>query len=514
MDILKMVSHWSEVCPDKPAVISHGKSLTYRQLNDYSSRLALYLDGKCHGSKNPVVVYGHKHPFMLVCFLACAKSGRAYCPVDTSISDVCLTTILDSVNPPVLFALEKLPLLYDSANIITLSQLTVLLKEERMSIEEVKLLTALLTPVQGTDTFYVMFTSDSDQLPDGVQISAHSLNQYLEWSSHLDAVMEKQNTIMLNQAPFSFSLSVIDLYTALACGQTLWCLPGSIQNDSRLVIQTLKASRAGVLVSTPAFADRCLGNPSFNQKQLPEVRLFLFCKEILSNRTVHELQLRFPRARIFNTYAPAESAAFVTALEITPQINQTYSPLPVGYIKPGIRIEIHDSHKHRLPDEKKGEIVLMGDTVSSGYYKNDFNTRKVFFQCQKDGKVLQGCRTRDLGYIKKGMLFYCGRADSQVKLHGCKIELENIENSLLKLPQVAGAAVLPHRRGKRINGLYAYVICPEKEISDRSYAARLKEDLLSLLPEYMIPKRFFFLKQFPITGNGKIDKKALGNMLF
>ena len=82
----------------------------------------------------------------------------------------------------------------------------------------------------------------------------------------------------------------------------------------------------------------------------------------------------------------------------------------------------------------------------------------------------------------------------------------------MKLPQVSRAAVLPHIREHRVRNLYAYVVFPEKSISDKSYSARLKEDLLSILPEYMIPKKFIYVNRFPVSQNGKLDLNALKNM--
>ena len=125
--------------------------------------------------------------------------------------------------------------------------------------------------------------------------------------------MEKRKVpVFLNQAPFSFDLSVMDLYTCLAMGGTLYCLGKTVQSDYARLMQALGESHTSVWVSTPSFADMCLSEPRFYRDLLPELDTFLFCGETLQNRTVKKLHQRFPDARIFNTYGPTESTVAVT----------------------------------------------------------------------------------------------------------------------------------------------------------------------------------------------------------
>src|SRR5699024_5442502 len=114
----------------------------------------------------------------------------------------------------------------------------------------------------------------------------------------------------------------------------------------------------------------------------------------------------------------------------------------------------------------------LGDTVSPGYYKNSFLTKESFFTCIRDGRELHGYHTGDLGYLLDGVLFCCGRIDLQVKLHGYQVELEDIERNLLRLPQISRAAVLPKVRNHKVSNLYAWVVCPDKHISDKTYTSR------------------------------------------
>lgn len=520
-DLLSLLSEHALRCPGQPALICGTEQITYGELEDYSSRLALYLDGKCRHTKNPIVVYGHKHPFMAVCFLACAKAGRPFCPVDTSIPAPQLQMILDNTAPPVIFAVEALPASCQCHFVLPLEQIRLLLKETRISSREVSLLTSALKPSRQEDLFYILFQAEENGIPRGVEITADCLDRSLdpfvytqqETCTEQEVLPGSRSAVVLNQTPFSFPLSAANFYAALARCDTLWCLDRKTQTDPELLASSLRCSRASVFVGTPSFAEACLDLADFCQETLPDLKHFHFCGELLENKTVQKLYARFPAARIYNTYGHGETTSAVTQICITPELARTAGPLPCGSPRSGTFAEIWDSSGNPVEEGRKGEIVILGDTVSPGYYKNSFLTKESFFTCIRDGRELHGYRTGDLGYLLDGVLFCCGRIDLQVKLHGYQVELEDIERNLLRLPQISRAAVLPKVRNHKVSNLYAWVVCPDKHISDKTYTSRLKEDLLSFLPEHLIPKKFIFVKQLPVNGSGRLDRQALEHMV-
>lgn len=534
MNILERIKEHAVNSPDRIALCCGQEKLSYGKLWDYSERLAVWLGTEAGDDRSPVAVYGHKHPWMIVCFLACVKSGRAYCPIDLSVPDARVNLILQTLPSKLVLTTE--PLQADGGNKRIIS------REELKSVFESPgndQVSETENWVSGEATYYIIFTSGSTGNPKGVQITADCLNHYLDWSVNLGGKPEeKQGRVFLNQAPFSFDLSVMDLYTCLALGGTLYCLEKSVQSDYRLLMDSLKESDACVWVSTPSFADICLSEPSFDSRLMPQLKNFLFCGETLGNRTARKLQQRFPDACIVNTYGPTESTVAVTEVTVTPELEQTENPLPVGKAKPGTRIEIRDEEGKVLPEGEKGEIIILGNTVSSGYFGRKDLTEKSFFvkkiheddPDEHSGKTqeysVRGYRTGDRGFLKNGMLYYCGRIDLQVKLHGYRIELEDIENNLCRLPCVEQAVVLPNSRGGKVSSLTAYIVerkagnVPEsvlekRELSDIPYenpetAKAIREELKQFLPDYMIPKKILFLDQMPVTNNGKADRKRLG----
>lgn len=504
MNILEKVKHYACAQPLAKAMKSGEEEITYQELDLASDYLATYLDNTCGDNKSPVAVYGHKSVYMLICMLACVKSGRAYCPIDVSLPDLRTQLILNKMDSPVVLAVEKMQCDYNKV----------------INIEEIKNIIELQTKgissdkwVKNDEVFYIIFTSGSTGEPKGVQITANCLNNYLDWAVGLGCTQEdKLGKCFLNQAPLSFDLSVMDLYTSLASGGTLWTLSRTVQSDYQLLMESLRDSHAGIWVSTPSFAEICLSDKQFDEALMPELETFLFCGETLTNDTVTKLGKRFPHSKIINSYGPTESTVAVTSADITGELCATTNPLPVGRTKPGTIIEIRDKEGQVVKDGQKGEIVILGDTVSSGYYKSPELSKKAFFEVKKEGHIVRGYRTGDEGYLNNGMLYYSGRIDLQIKLHGYRIEIEDIENNLLKLNGIDKAVVIPNIKEGKTKSLSAYIVYKGEIIEPFDTGLALKRQLKQFVPDYMIPKKFVFLEEFPINNNGKIDRKLLGGL--
>ncbi len=549
MDIISKLRKLAETDGQRAAVIGEGGHvLTYSQLNEYSDRLAIWLH-RLNGQKSdanqsarPIAVYGHKNPLMLVCFLGAAKSGRAYCPLDISMPEGRVRDTIQALDPEVILDLEN--------DIDTLINI----------INDPQNTEAEYNPswaVAGSQTFYIIFTSGSTGKPKGVKISADCLNNYLDWSCELgSAAEEKHGKIFLNQAPFSFDLSVMDTYTCLACGGTLALMEKRVQNDFALMIDFFKKTPLNIWVSTPSFADMCMGEPSFNSNLLPNLGIFLFCGEELTINTYEKLRQRFPDSRIINLYGPTESTVAVTSIEITEEIyKKTIAEgrkLPAGTAKNGTIIEINENTENNDSGDRLGEIIITGNTVSTGYFNNPEKTAEAFFEKDiknGDGSVstTRAYRTGDLGYIADGLLYCVGRIDFQIKMHGYRIELGDIEQNLADLPEISRAVVVPVEKEGHIKSLTAYVITDtevnpqhseknsknnadisginEKSLEnkndtdsefqdlkinyDRQFSRRIKEQLLIKLPDYMIPKKIIMIDRLPMNSNGKINRNQL-----
>lgn len=480
MRILERIAARALATPDHLVHRSGDQSLTYGDLWYRSERLAALLTADLPADGRPIAVRGHKEPAMLIAFLAAVKAGHPYIPIDRSMPE------------------ER------AQRIITASDALVL---EAEALPEVP--SDLQAPpparwVQGEQPFYIIYTSGSTGEPKGVQVSADCLESFVAWMLSEQPIREAEE-VFLNQAPFSFDLSVMDLYLALATGSTLFSLEKATFENPRRLFPALVESGITAWVSTPSFAMICLAEQSFTSEMLPSLQRFLFCGERLPADCAARLLERFPSAEVWNTYGPTEATVATTSVRITREILDRYNPLPVGRPKPDARILLMQEGQP-VPEGERGEIVIAGPNVALGYLNNPAQTERAFFRL--DGQ--RAYRTGDWGRYQDGLLFWEGRIDFQVKLHGYRIELGDIETHLRALPGVVDAVVLPALKEGRTEWLAAFVILSDRgEQSDFALGQTLRQELSTRLPAYMLPRKCFFLEYFPMTSNGKVDRRML-----
>lgn len=512
-EILKKIQENAKAYPDRivytvsmPGALDDNlMQLTWAELEDKSNRLANYLSSK---SKTPIIVYGHKHPYMLVSFIACVKSGHAYVPIDSSFPIGRVQDIINAVKPEVILTTEDIEEIAWKGEVLRLEEIETIIHKNNRS-EDPSLW------VKSNEVYYIIFTSGSTGVPKGVQITAGCLDNFLRWAVTLGNYMmldDGKCHTFINQAPFSFDLSVFDVYLTLYTGGTLWAISKKLLEDMDLLYSYLGQSNADVWVSTPSFAEIVLSDEKFTSRLLPQMKLFLFCGETLTNQTVQKLNCAFEYADVINTYGPTESTVAMTSVLITPEIRDKYNPLPIGVAKQGTYVYIMDENGKILNDGEKGEIVIVGDTVSIGYWNNDEKNAELFGSYEIDNTSYRLYHTHDKGYYKDGMLFYCGRIDLQIKLHGYRIELEDIESNILTVSNVERAIILPEYRNGEVVNLIAYIVSETRAKSDLKERQRIRVELKSKIPEYMIPKKFVFRDFLPVTSNGKVDRKLLEAM--
>lgn len=524
LDVLASFDRLAAVDPQAPAHTWRTVTLTRGELARRSVSLARALTARLPDDRGPVAVLGHKHPWMLVCFLACVRAGHAYVPIDSSLPADRIRAIIDAAGARLLLAPEGLAALdgLGSDDPHDPAPLDVLTGEDIAALGDPATRPApdLTVQVRDDEPFYVIFTSGSTGTPKGVQISRAAVNRFTAWITHLEEQarprpLAGQGTIV-NQAPFSFDLSVMDLMISLATGTHLHSIDKDHIARPRELLAELRRTNATAWVSTPSFADLCLGFPEFDADLLPELRTFLFCGETLPHATARALRERFPGANVVNTYGPTESTVAVTEVTVTDAVLTAYPVLPVGRPKPGTEIHIVSPDGTRLPAGEKGEIVIAGDTVSLGYHARPDLTARAFGWVDGDTGRLWAYRTGDAGVIDDaGQLHFHGRLDFQVKLHGYRIEIEDIEAHLRALPEVLHAVVIPRyaEDGTTVTHLHA-VVQPTTlpEGSTLKAVVALKAELKARLPDYMIPRTIAFVPSIPMTANGKADRAAAAAM--
>lgn len=509
-NILEQIRKYAIEIPNVIAVrnpYSEPEQLTYKELFCKASILSGYINSNVN-DKKPIIVYGHKNPYMLVCFLACVMSGHAYCPVDISMPKDRINMILAQTESSILFAIE--PYSTEKTKVVTIEDVVEICNEfDRRTIPEIP-----KDRVCGEQTYYIIFTSGSTGTPKGVEITSDDLDNFLVWSSTLGAeAAYKIGTIFLNQAPFSFDLSVMDLYTSLYCGCTLCLMDKNVQKDLARITPFIKDNKINVIVATPSFVNMCLLDRGFSEDNISTMESFFFCGETLSNKTAKKLIKRFPHAVIQNTYGPTESTVAVSDVRITDEIVRNYDPLPVGKAKPGTQFIISDNEKRIENDKIIGEILITGDTLAKGYFKKRELTEKAFIWYEHCGKLIRAYRTGDLGFLDGDQLFYCGRIDLQIKLNGYRIEIGDIESNILKQTFVENCAVIPRMNDGKVKALVAVIVLSNGTYNIIDAQKKIKFELEKVMPSYMVPQNYEFIDTIPMTNNGKIDRKKLAEII-
>ncbi len=461
----------AERAPDALAVVAADRSLTWAQLRDEA--VAWAEQAREHGAAAdvPVAIYGHKEASFFVAMVGALLIGAPFVPVDTIYPPERLRRIVDIV---------RAAAVYDAA---------------AQGFE----------PGDGAELAerglaYVMFTSGSTGDPKGVQIGRESVGLLGDWM--LGSFGLGDAPIFMNQAPFSFDLSMYEVFATLAAGGT--CVLNSREQIGAAAtwMPRLAANGITVWVSTPSFAHQQLANRDFSPATLPTLRTFLFCGEPLPAALAKKLRQRFPDAVILNTYGPTEATVATTWIDVTDAVLAAHDPLPVGYAKPDCELRVQD-----------GEICIVGDHVMRGYLNRpDLNEAKLFVA--EDGR--RGFRTGDLGQMEAdGLLFCRGRMDDQIKLNGYRIELAEIDEALHGLPGVQGGACAVLRRpdGTAVR-LIGFVVGGATGEADARFLqpdalSGWKDRLALRLPPYMVPSELVACPALPMSNNHKIDRKKL-----
>ena len=353
-------------------------------------------------------------------------------------------------------------------------------------------------PILEKDLAYIIFTSGSTGEPKGVQIGRESVVELVKWMINCFGL--GSHPIFMNQAPFSFDLSIYEIMGTLFMGGCCVMNSREMIRDTPKFLMRIRERNVNTWVSTPSFAHQQLLSKEFNSEFLPEIKTFLFCGEPLSHVLAKQLRKKFPSAKILNTYGPTEATVATTWLEINDDIINLHNPLPVGFSKPDSEVFI---------DPLNDEICISGDHVMRGYLnRDDLNSQKLFIY---NGK--RAFRTGDIGSVNSDNLIFCkGRMDDQIKMNGFRVELADIEAAFLRLHGVSGAAVIGLRRADgQVGRLVAFVVVNERVdlTLGEEFKKICKNDLIELIPAYMVPSEIVFVSSLPLTQNHKVDKKQL-----
>jgi D-alanine--poly(phosphoribitol) ligase subunit 1 len=476
--------------PNKFAVIDSKREITWLQFESEVNNICLFFkQNHWDGFSKPVILYGHKQAEMITTIYAMMKLKIAYIPLDIIYPKQRILTIQRVAGAEIVLNCTTEPLNIENTT-------EVLVKPNGLFIVKQNLVSINERTSDSDPLVYIIFTSGSTGEPKGVQITTNAVRSFTRWMMNDFGFSSKD--VFINIAIFSFDLSVYEVMSFGALGATLLLNDKIATDNSDILMTRIEKYQGTIWVSTPSFALTYARIGA--DKRLNSVKYFLFCGEILPHATAKTFKKEFSSAVIYNTYGPTEATVATTIIEITNNILETYNPLPIGFPKPECEILI----EKESTEEKEGELIIVGDHVSIGYMNNEELNNQKFFIHQ--GK--RAFRTGDLAYYENGILFCKGRNDDQIKMHGYRIELNEITNIICKNDLISDAVTVGLKRNNQVKKIVSFVI-PKNIIGKEELNKQLIPFLEKTLPYYMIPGDIDIIECFPFNSSHKIDKIKL-----
>ena len=460
--------------PDKKALVSGNRTMTYLELDKESDRLATYLQLiKATQPEGKIAISLERSEWIIIAILATLKTGGVYVPIDTEAPDQRKEFILKDGNIEVLI---------DEVFIKTYSES----KFDLNKFEEYE--------AKASDLAYLMYTSGTTGKPKGALIEQKSILRLVKSSNFID--LSSEDALLVTGSP-AFDSVTFEYWSMLLNGGTLILRTKNELLKPEFMKEVIKEEKVSLMWLTASW---------FNEvfDELPDLFATLSAVLIggdkLSPAHISKLRERYPDLKIINGYGPTENTTFSLCGIVGERVT---GEIPIGKPINNSSVYILDQSMNLQPLESKGEIWVGGDGLARGYQNLDNLTNEKFIDNPfAPGERLYG--TGDLGKMDfQGNVFFLGRKDHQIKIRGYRIEPGEIENTLLNHAGVEKAVVLAIDADNEKELIAYYVLKADHSEEE------IKKYLKAHLPAYMIPTHMMPLDEFPLTVNGKVDRRAL-----
>ena len=481
--------------PDRTAVSFEGQSLTYAELNARANRIAHYLIDKGVKPDEPVAIYIERDLNLVPAILGVLKAGGAYLPIDPVYPKDRVRFMLEDSGVRLVLTRRDV---WQEVGLTTGS--AVWLEDD--SLFEKHSADDPCAVVDPENLAYLIYTSGSTGRPKGTLITHRGLTNYLNWVQRAYPLREGSGSVV--HSSISFDATVTALFSPLISGGKVVLAP--VGNDVEALADVLRREGGFSLIKiTPAHLE-VLGHQLEPEQARRATRAFVIGGENLVADQIRFWQEHAPDTALFNEYGPTETVVGCVVYRV-PKGWRGNGSVPIGRVIPNTRVYVVDPLLNLQPIGVPGELLIGGEGVARGYLNRPDLTAERFvpdpFAEEPGARVY---RSGDLVRFRvDGHLEFLGRLDDQVKIRGYRIELGEIEAVLREHPEVRDALVLVKDVARNDRRLVAYLVTEQGEVD----VSELQGFLRQRLPEYMIPASYLFLESFPLTANGKIDRRAL-----
>jgi len=481
------------------------RNYSYSELMQWTESLSqLLLDLGL--SRGDVIAIGHnKRPLSYALMLAALRLGIPYVNIDVASPIARNTSIMEVSGAALLFyddiAQEQNMLQLANHNNCRAIALT---HEDLKAITqaECEIQQRLMQQVDGASIAYVMFTSGSTGIPKGVAVTHQNVLHFIAWGQRCFRVDEQSN--FANLSPMYFDNSVFDFYVGLFSGASLTPIHRDLLTKPYELVAFVGQMQCNVWFSVPSLLIYLMTMKAMAVETLPALRHIIFGGEGYPKTELKRLYNLFSKqSKLVNVYGPTECTCICSAYFLGDIDFQEMDGLPpLGHLNPNFDYRILDD---RETDADTGELCLIGPNVAAGYF-NDLERSSASFITLTDSRhfMKRMYRTGDIVREIHGVLYFVGRKDNQIKHMGYRIELEEIEHALARLPQINQAAVIYQRTNAAYGKLIGFVASSE-DVDEKVLLGKLA----NLLPEYMIPSRIVVKPELPKNPNGKVDRQQL-----
>ncbi|MBT2287431.1 amino acid adenylation domain-containing protein [Paenibacillus polymyxa] len=483
--VIQLFEEQAAATPQHTALILGDKEMNYEQLNARANGLATALISRGIKQRELVGIIASHSMEMVIAILAVMKAGCAYIPIDPEYPDGRIQHILKDSQVRFVLVNQRIEM-PDSVDVIHLL-------EDRGG----QIITDNLNlTIDMRDLAYVIYTSGSTGAPKGVLVEHKGLTNYIWWSSQ--AYVADRTTTFSLYSSISFDLTVTSVFTPLITGNAVIIYNSS--HNKALIAEVVLDPRVDLIKLTPAHLQLI---QDMNLMDRSNVRTFIVGGDNLSASLAANITRQSKHeVTIFNEYGPTETVVGCMIYTYNPHVDLT-EYVPIGRPIQNTSIYVLDQSLRYVPVGVQGELLVGGDGVTRGYLNQpELTGRKYVEHPDHPGERLY--RTGDLCRLREdGQMEYLGRMDDQVKIRGYRIELGEVKAAFLKIKGVRDVAVSV-KTDQHSRQLCAYYV------SDVHVTRRMVRDtLVSLLPEYMVPTHLIKVSSIPLTINGKIDYLAL-----
>lgn len=490
-NVVQCISDSVKMYKDKVAIIEEKAQLTYQDIDVLSNQVCKYLTDKSIGKEDVVTVYMGRSFFAVITVVGILKTGAAFLPIDAK-TPVKRANFMSEISRAKCVIKD---------NSTEMDELTIASVDINEIFDKIKLPDdySVQNEIDDNSLAYILFTSGTTGLPKGAMVEHIGMNNHL--SEKINILNLTEQSIVANSASISFDVSVWQMLAPLCVGATSIIIPENVLLNLKSFRNILYDNHIQVLEGVPTYLSLLIHEIKNYSKKFTDLKYLISTGETLTRVLVDQIFEALPDIVLVNAYGPTEASDDIIHLVMNK--NSNYDPIPIGKPITNAKMTIVRPDGSRCAVNEPGELLVSGICVGRGYVGNDKET-ELCFQLDPDTNE-RVYRTGDLVSLNDdGNYYFHGRLDSQIAFYGKRVEVKEIENTMLQYEGIEGSAVVFDADNKQINA--CYISNGDIDTDD------LKEFLKKAMPAHMIPVHFKKIDKLPRTISGKTDYNALNDM--